>query len=284
MTVDEFRERMNALHAKKKETAKQEYTLQSNEPSELTLKQIKWYNDTVGDLNEYDGYNCSKCKNRGDFAKVSDTGNIITVSCDCRRTRSILAMAKNSGLNTVLKDYTFKNFDVAAEWQKTILDKAQAFCNDAAAQWFYIGGQVGCGKTHLCTAIAAHYIKTGYNVKYMLWADESKLLKATVNDKDYSTKISPYKLVDVLYIDDFLKVKQGEEPTSADLSLAFEIINHRLIAGNNITIISSEKMLDEIMAYDEATMSRIYQKAGDYIINIPKDKAKNYCLKNNVLN
>jgi DNA replication protein DnaC len=85
--------------------------------------------------------------------------------------------------------------------------------------------------------------------------------------------------VDILYIDDFLKVRNGEEPTNGDLNLAFEIINHRLLDKEKSTIISSEKTLDEIIMYDEALMSRVYQNAGEYNISIKQDRNKNYRLK-----
>lgn len=36
---------------------------------------------------------------------------------------------------------------------------------------------------------------------------------------------------------------------------------------------------DELMDYDEATMSRIYQQTGKYKLNIGKDRGKNYRLR-----
>ena len=107
-------------------------------------------------------------------------------------------------------------------------------------------------------------------------------MKAVVNDENYQEMISKYKDAQVLYIDDFFKVRNGEKPTTGDINLAFEIINHRLLEKDKITIISSEKTLDEIMDYDEATMSRIYQKAGSYKFNIGKDRSKNFRLNGSV--
>ena len=91
--------------------------------------------------------------------------------------------------------------------------------------------------------------------------------------------INKYKNAKVLYIDDFLKVKKGEEPTPADINLAFEILNYRLLDPDKITVISSEKTLLDLLNYDEATMSRIFKAAGRYKINIEKDIKKNYRLK-----
>ena len=247
--------------------------------AEMKQKQIKQFNDSEGDLNEGDGYDCRVCKNKGFIAYLSGEGEEVWRACKCKKVRSTLRRAKRSGLGDVLRDYTFDKFVVMDEWQKELKEKAQAFCKDDNAKWFYIGGQVGCGKTHLCTAIAAHYIKAGKELRYMLWAEESKFLKANVNESVYQEKMDEYKNVDVLYIDDFLKVKSGATPTDADINLAFEIINHRLITADKITILSSEKELSELLDYDEATMSRIYQRTGPYKFSIAKDKGKNYRLK-----
>ena len=79
-----------------------------------------------------------------------------------------------------------------------------------------------------------------------------------------------------LYNYDQLKTKGGEEPTKGDINLAFELINHRLMNSGYITIISSEKSLRELGAFDEGTMSRIYQCTGQYKITIGADKRKNF--------
>ena len=259
-----------------------EHGIESNySPQEHERLKVQWYNDSVGNLNEVDGHDCEECKNKGFIAKLDDNGCEVHTPCRCQKVRATLKRARASGLGDIIREFTFKKFTAAESWQENIKGIAIEFCNDENAKWFYIGGQVGCGKSHLCTAIAAHYIKAGNDVKYMLWMEESKPLKALVNDVRYAEYIEPYKTVDVLYIDDFLKVQNGENPTHADIKLAFEIINHRLLEADKITIISSEKMLDELMEYDEATMSRIYQQTGKYKINIPKDRNKNYRLKGN---
>ena len=242
-------------------------------------QRIDWYNDTVGDLNELDGYNCDLCKNKGFIAKLDEYDMEVHTVCKCQKIRATLRRAQRSGLGNIISEYTFDKYRTTDEWQTFIKNTAQSFCKDDEAHWFYIGGQVGSGKTHICTAIAAHYIKAGREVKYMLWSEEAKKLKSLVNDIGYQEEISLYKNVDVLYIDDFLKVKNGENPTPADINLAFEIINHRLLSRDKITIISSEKTLDEMLDYDEATMSRIYQKTGIYKISVGRDKQKNYRLK-----
>lgn len=244
-------------------------------------QQVDFDNAESGTLDEIDGYKCNKCKNKGWIARLSEQGSEIKKDCECMKIRDTLKRAQRSGLGNILSDFTFEKFNDKYEWQKDIKSKALAFCKDDKAMWFFISGQVGTGKTHICTAISAFYIKAGYDVRYMMWREDGQRLKAIANSVDYTKEISKYKDAKVLYIDDFLKTKQGEPPTAADINLAFEIINHRLInSDNKITIISSEKLLSDIMAYDEATASRIYQFTGDYKIGIPKDSKKNFRITN----
>ena len=245
-----------------------------------TLEQmrVRRYNESVGDRDKDDGYNCSICKNKGLIAHETGTGSEMFRDCKCMSIRNILLRARNSGLGDILHDLTFDRFVDTEPWQAEIKKKAKAFCMDGDAGWFYIGGQSGCGKSHICTAIVGHYIKAGKKVQYMLWAEDSKRLKQLASDTGYQKEIDKYKNAEVLYIDDFLKTRQGGSTSDADMNLAFEIINNRMLDNGKITIISSEKTLDELMDYDEATMSRIFQKTGNYKLNIAKDKGKNYRL------
>ena len=113
----------------------------------------------------------------------------------------------------------------------------------------------------------------------MMWCEDSKKLKALINEPEYQSEFNKFKNVPVLYIDDFLKTQHGELPTKGDINIAFELLNHRLMNSDLITIISSEKTLSDILTYDEATMSRIYQKTGPYKTNTAKDIHKNYRLR-----
>ena len=110
----------------------------------------------------------------------------------------------------------------------------------------------------------------------MPWLSASRKIKAVVtSDFEYYQAVQPLKDVDVLYIDDFFKTEQGKMPTSADIMLAFEIINERYNAEKSM-IISSELYSSEVLEIDEATGSRIYEMAGEYVENIYVDNDKNY--------
>lgn len=251
--------------------------------------QCKSANDNVGNLNEQDGYNCELCKNKGTIyflqkSPYSGHNEMTVRDCSCMKIRSTLSRAKKSGLNNILSDYTFQKYETSEEWQQAIKEIAMAFCLDDEATWFYIGGQSGAGKTHICTAIAGHYIKQGKNCRYMLWRDDAVKLKQLVNDfTEYQTLMTEFKQADVLYIDDLFKsqvgMQQSAEPTKADINIAFELLNNRLMDKTKITIISSEYMITEALEFDEATIGRVFQNAGQYKLSIPKDRARNYRLK-----
>lgn len=243
------------------------------------------YNETTGNRHEYDGYNCPHCKNKGYIHIVREnpfSGAFVTAQrdCKCMKMRDTINRAKRSGLGNILIDYKFDKYETPEEWQQTLKAAAQKFCTDEGATWFYIGGQTGAGKTHLCTAIAAHYIKAGYDCAYMLWVDDAIKLKSVKNDfEKYQPMINRFKNVDVLYIDDFLKTQDGTTPTFADVQLAFELLNSRMTDSSKTTVISSELTLPRLLEIDEATAGRIYQLTGDYKLNIGKDMNKNYRLK-----
>lgn len=269
---------------------RQRFNLPEIEPENLTReeyeqKQVDFYNKSEGNLADIDGYNCTLCHNKGDIQYVKD-GYTYTKPCSCMETRKAISNMKKSGLENIIRDYTFDRFDAKEDWQKDIKEKAQAYLQDQDHNWFFIGGNPGAGKTHICTAICREYLLNGEKVKYMLWKEESTLLKAVVNEPlVYTSRIEKLKQTPVLYIDDFLKPLKSKDgnitpPTTADINLAFEILDHRKNA-NLRTIISSERFIGEIIGIDEATGSRILEKTkSKYFINIKRDKSRNHRLAN----
>jgi DNA replication protein DnaC len=237
---------------------------------------IDIYNEAVGNLNDYD---CDICRNKGIVAIDYINGELKTKICECMQKRSRLKAEKESGIEYELKSKTFDNYRTESKWQQYIKAKAQEYCSEGADRWFFIGGQCGSGKTHICCAISNEFIKKGKSFKYMEWMPESKELKALANDISYAEKINQFKRYDVLYIDDFMKVKQGEKPTGADVNIAFEILNSRSRDRSKITIISSEFNMDELLAIDEGTMSRINERAKPFVYQISKGDDKNYRMK-----
>lgn len=237
-------------------------------------------NALEGDLK---GYDCRLCKNKG-VRYVVKEGYLVAQECECMPARETLARIRKSGLESVLRTNTFERYLAKAPWQVRIKQEALRYLSDHNGRWFFIGGQAGAGKTHICTALVGQLIHKGYGAKYMLWKDESAKLKRIMHESaQYERLLQELKSVPVLYIDDFFKTSVNSEgnktpPTQGDINLAFEILNYRYNQ-DRITIISSEMTIKEIIACDEAVGSRIFQKTHPYSLNLSKDKAKNQRLK-----
>lgn len=219
---------------------------------------------------------CPKCKNKGFVYYLDENNSISSKVCECYSKRESIKRIKKSGLENLMNEYTFDKYKAVENWQKEVKSKALAFLDDNYKKWFYIGGQVGSGKTFICTAITGELMTKGKRAVYMLWRDEVVALKANVNDfPEYDKRMSELKNAEVLYIDDFFKTEKGKDPTSADVNVAFELLNYRYNNHDLITIISSERPVDELMQIDEAVGCRIYQRAKDYNLSIKPDMSKN---------
>ena len=246
------------------------------------------YNKQEGSLHLEDGYNSDKCKNKG-FVAIpikTDFGYWTEAMkpCECQTARRNLAHLKNSGLENIVKKYTFANYKIDQAWQSNIKNKALSFIKKENGGWFFIGGSSGAGKTHICTAICSHYLDQGQEVRYMMWREDIERLKANKMDAEvYAEMMDKFKNVPVLYIDDLFKTGKADtlqKPTPADINTAFELLNYRYNKPDLITIISSESQIADLINIDEAIAGRIKERCGDYLINIKPDKTKNYRLRN----
>ena len=248
--------------------------------SDLNPEQLKVnsYNKAEDPPNKY--YNCPKCKNKELIALLDADGKFTTVPCSCKVIRQNIKRIEKSGLRKLLSTNTLNSFVTTEKWQEGIKMKATEYINQDDSSWFYIGGQKGSGKSHLCTAIVGEFINQGKDALYMLWRDKVVELKANVNNFDeYDKLMQEYKNVKVLYIDDFYKTDSENKPTQADKNIAFELINYRYNNPDTITIISSELQMKDLLAIDEAVGSRIYERSKGYQINISPDIKKNYRLR-----
>lgn len=259
---------------------------QRRTPEEIEGARADNYNRSAGDLNEVDGYDCPVCRNKGVIMlTVEGPGgwwSTATKDCKCMKTRKTIRQMQRSGLKNVIRDLTFSKFEAAEAWQQTLKQAAMDYAANPTG-WFYIGGQSGIGKSHLCTAICREFLLAGREVKYMLWRDEVTRLKALVTDGDeYRKLMDTYKRIEVLYIDDLFKTGRDKDnnpqrPTAADINAAFEIINARSLDAKLLTIISSECTTNDLLDIDEATGGRICEKA--QVFSIAPDRAKNYRLR-----
>ena len=216
------------------------------------------------------GVDCPKCLNRGLFYRVSDDCRRYVEECSCMAKRRSLDRIKRSGLSDLLQNYTMENWEAREPWHRKARELAERYAKDRGG-WFYVAGNPGTGKTHLCTALCGMLIEKGFEVRYMLWRDVSVQAKSCVNDNDaYREIMKPLKSVQVLYIDDLFK--SGGDPRDADINFAFELLNCRYNDRNLLTIISSEKTVEKLMRIDEAIGSRIYERSKDYYLDLSKMK------------
>lgn len=245
-----------------------------------TQQEADILNQLPGKLTDYD---CPDCKNKGVIYKAverkdiwgSKNWEVVSSTCNCMKTRNEIRRINQSGLSRLIKKNTFQSFRTTEDWQNHIKASARKYANNTKG-WFYISGQPGCGKTHICSAIVGYLLKNGKEAKYMLWQDDITTLKQVVNDINaYESLMNQYKKAQILYIDDFFKTRHSERVSNADVNTTFKIINYRYNEGLP-TIISSELSVHEIADIDEALGSRIIEMSGDNYIHIKPDKFKNY--------
>jgi len=247
-----------------------------------------FYNLSEGNLNEEDGINCPICKNKGKISFV-ENGYEKVKNCECMNKRRMYYRFIETGISKdQFKRYTLSNYDTTIEWQRYALDKAKSYLADLTknekAYWFYIGGNSGTGKTHLCTGIIAKLLNSNFSVKYMVWNTEipsliSQRKSFYQEDQDlYRHRVKELKECQVLYIDDFLQL---DTETKESLSVAYEIINSRYTDDSKITIISSEVTQKELYEFSKALCGRIIEKSkrGDYVISVNEEISTNYRMK-----
>ena len=217
-----------------------------------TEELVKSMNAKRGSLT---GYECKICNNEGFVYGIDCYGNVSITPCTCMKLRR-----SKAGM-------TFDSYKEDENWQKAIKSRAIKYTQDPKG-WFFIGGQVGAGKTHICKAILTE-LSQNRNVDSMDWISASRALKGMVNTPEYQTETLRYKKAQVLLIDDLF----FGNVTDADKALAREIIDYRYIE-NLTTIINSELTISEIAGIDEGTAGRIKERAGQYVMNLNKDMRK----------
>lgn len=229
-----------------------------------------WENSMPGHLT---GVDCQICKNRGTLTEIREGKYLVNVECRCMAKRRSIRRIRRSGLGDLLDRCTLESFKTDKPWQAEMKRMASDYIENENGDWFAAVGSVGAGKTHLCTAICGELLNAGKEVRYMLWCDEVVKLSAMVGDSEaYEREINQWKTAQVLYIDDLFKTKTGSDVGVGDVKRAFEIINYRGNRKDLLTIISSEKTMDEIMSVDAAIGSRIFQRCKNYCVELFGDK------------
>jgi len=239
---------------------------------------IKEYNEEV-DEEGMAKVPCDICHGKGEVMTLTDTGDWWkTVPCKCAKSRRALEYVERMGLTELLKRSTFDKYIANDEVTTLLKNKATEYLRASNGEWLYLGGQSGCGKTHLAMAVFGRLIHMRKAPKIMLWIQDSQRIKTLVTDEEeYNREVTPLMKADYLVIDDFFNTK----PTEADIKLARNIIDYRYV--NNLpTIITSELLMEELYGYDDALAGRIVEKCGDFCVQIAKDIRRNYRMNKGV--
>lgn len=229
-----------------------------------------------------EGCDCKLCLNRGYSYKMPTdiSYNLCVSNCECLKRRKHLRMIEQSGLKEFIESKTFKSFDISKQWQLEFRDFVVNYIKSSGNKCLLLVGQVGCGKSHLCTAAIRYFLYHDRDVLYIPYREEiSKMKRLSIDDKYCSDKMESWKSCDILYIDDLFKGIRKDTATGkynqADVGIMFELIDHRY-RNNKKTIISSEYTFDELLEIDGATSSRIFEMCGEWKMQIARDKEKNY--------
>jgi len=230
-------------------------------------------------------YNCSICNNTLSTHSIDfyndGTGHYFhheSKPCKCNLIRKSLKIMQDNGLLGIIKKKTFSNFTTTEAFQKTIKTNAVNFVKAIIAKQkvsFFIGGQSGAGKTHICSAMLGEFAKHGICVYFFNYINDIATLNRyqynSTEKDEYENLLSLYKQADILYFDDFMF---GEVSVS-EQKIIFNIINHRY--ENDLPcIISSNKTLNDIRRVNAPIYGRLYEMCSKFIININNDEAKNF--------
>lgn len=204
--------------------------------------------------------------------------------CKCRIAKESVERIKHSGLSHIIDNWTLATFTVQEPWQERMKETALKYIEAVKAgqkPWLFIGGAVGSGKSHLCTAVCGELLKTKYTVRYFQWLVDARKLKGyAAEPEEYEELLHRFCKADILYIDDLFKSKRNEgaglNPSDADVKLAFELLNGRYVE-NKLVIISSEWLLtSDLIDIDEGTFSRVYEKTKGFRVEVKREKGRNY--------
>lgn len=240
---------------------------------EYAQLQCDWYNNREGNLT---GFDCPKCKNRGNFQVLDAEDNHVIRECSCMAQRKYIAAMNAAGLSELYEKCTFDTYTVSNDFQKTCKERVMRYAAKEGNGWLWISGQSGIGKTHLCTAVCSELAKRGRGIKYVQWKPlYNKLVQTKFKLEEQDQIMNELIHADVLYLDDFLKTPNNIAPNSEMLSYALEIIDARY-KGEKKTILSTEFVLDDILKFDEALGSRISERTAEFKVQVLRQEGRNY--------
>lgn len=200
-------------------------------------------------------------------------GNNNFAPCKCREVKQARQIIDRSGISSAFNSKTIRDYNPKDENQRRAkgiaieyIQHFEEIKNERNNSIMFLG-QPGSGKTHLTIAIANALLKAGIAVRYMQYREAMTAIKQVINDDvGYVRIMSPWKNTPVLLIDDLYKgVIRNSKANESELSIMFDLINHRYLTQKPI-LVSSEYFLDQIIEFDEATGTRMSEMARERTI------------------
>ena len=203
---------------------------------------------------------CDSCKNG--LITRQENGKLFSRECSCMGTAYSRHLLEVCGLDKLAERCTFDTYIPNEDWKRVVKEKAMEYAAGWRNNSFFISGQSGSGKTHICTAICNVAVKEGAKIRYFRWVEDGTQMKGMVNEaEEYKREMDDLAGCDLLYIDDLFKTGCS----SADLRLAYELINSRYNLRKPL-IISTERSLQYIGGLNgkdgEAISGRIFEMCG----------------------
>jgi DNA replication protein DnaC len=205
--------------------------------------------------------------------------------CPCREQKRLEKLFKSSEVTPAFRSKTFENYEAnrIPEGEK-ILSCAREYAEKittstwGGTNWMVLLGEPGCGKTHLSMAVANQLIRQQVPVLYFQHVEGFSEMKDMLrNEHGIKKRLDQMKKVQLLVWDDLWKRKKGYEPRPFEYETVFEVLNYRYL---NLlpTIISSEKMPQELLEIDKAIGSRILERGKRHLV-VVEGLENNYRLK-----
>ena len=163
--------------------------------------------------------------------------------------------------------YTFDNYMVS-DFNCKAYEAAKLVIEDDSCNQLYVSGAVGCGKTHLISAMAAEFEKQGKSVVFttgeLFCDDVLETLRGHISRKELAEK---YKSAEVFVIDDidFLANKE------ATLNEFLSVTEWYLTNGKKL-IVSGKSPLNKINFNTDVDMKLKSRLAAGLTVSIGKPK------------
>jgi DNA replication protein DnaC len=214
-------------------------------------------------------YKCNLCKDTEFILTRNPRGADYAKPCVCTEQKRALRLMANSGIRPEDTKRGFEDFNTFSENGLVNAKQIAArYCKhfteikDSRHNSLLLCGASGRGKTTLGMAVANNLIRDCVGVRYMPYRDEVTKLKQIITDEyAYNEQMHRLKTAKLLFIDDMLKGKT----TDSDINIMYEIINYRYLERLPM-IISTEKLPNELLDFDEAIGSRVMEMCKGYVV------------------